>query len=95
MTVLSYSYDIIMDHKINSPDLGNNVFDGINATDKRYLKGEMEIIDKSASNNTSKIVMIPSASKEVSIKFVDQYIHITNNEEISNGLKGSTRTQNK
>ena len=28
-----------MDHAINSPGHGNNVFDGLNATVKRYLKG--------------------------------------------------------
>ena len=36
----------------------------------------MELIGKLESNNTSKIGMIPSASKEVSIKFEDQCIHI-------------------
>ena len=38
MTVLSYSYGIIMDCAINAPGHGNNVVDGPNATDKRYLK---------------------------------------------------------
>ena len=38
MTVLSYSYGIIMDRAINAPVHGNNVVDGINATDKLYLK---------------------------------------------------------
>ena len=38
VTVLSSSYGIIMDRGINSPHRGNNVVDGLNATDKRYLK---------------------------------------------------------
>ena len=33
MTVLSSSYGIIMDHTINSPGHGNNVADGLNATE--------------------------------------------------------------
>ena len=41
MTVLSYSYGIIMDHAINAPGHGNNVVDGLNAMDKIYLKGEI------------------------------------------------------
>ena len=39
MTVLSYSYTIIMDRSINAPGHGKNVFGEINATGKRYLKG--------------------------------------------------------
>ena len=38
ITVLSSSYGIIMYREINAPDHGNNVVDGINATDKLYLK---------------------------------------------------------
>ena len=39
ITVLSYSYGIIMYLEINAPVRGNNVVDEINATEKRYLKG--------------------------------------------------------
>ena len=41
MTVLSYSYGVIMDSAINAPGHGNNVADGMNAMEKRYLKGKM------------------------------------------------------
>ena len=40
----------------------------------------MELIGKLESNSTSNIGMLPSASKDISIKFSDQYIHILNNE---------------
>ena len=53
----------------------------------------MELIGKLASNDTSKIGMITSASKDVSIKFADQCIHILNNKEILNGLKGITKME--
>ena len=75
MTVLSSSHGIIMDCAINAPGHGNNFFDGINATGKRYLKGKMELIGKLASNDTSKIGILPSASKYVSINFSDQCTH--------------------
>ena len=95
MIVLSSSYGIIMDRAINAPVHINNVVDGINATDKRYLK-EMELICKLASNNnTSEIGRLPGASKDVSIKFSYHYINILNNKETSNGLKGSTKFQKK
>ena len=55
----------------------------------------MELISKLASNNTLKIEMLPSASKEVSIKFEDHCINIINNKEILNGLKGITKIQNR
>ena len=79
ITVLSSSYDIITDCAINEPGHRNNVVDGLNAIEKRYLKEKMELIGKLASNETSKIGMLPSDSKDVSIKFTDQRIHIINN----------------
>ena len=79
MTVLSSSYGIIMDRVINAPGHGNNVVYGLNAEDKRYLKGEMEIMDKLASNDTTKIAILPNASRYVSINFAYQCLHIFNN----------------
>ena len=39
----------------------------------------MELMGKLASKDTTDIAMLPSASKYVSIKILDQYIHIINN----------------
>ena len=68
-----------MDRTINSLGHGKNVVDGLNATEKRYLKREMEIFGKLGINDTTRIGMLPSASKDVSITFSDQCIHILNN----------------
>ena len=53
----------------------------------------MEIIGKLAYKDTSKIVMLPSVSKRVSIKVLDQCINILNNRYRLNVLKGSTKIQ--
>ena len=53
----------------------------------------MELIGKLASNDTSNIGIIPSASKYISIQFSDQYIKNLSNKEIWNGYKGSTKIQ--
>ena len=82
-----------MDREINAPGHGKNVFDGLNATNKNCLKGKMEPIGKLARNDTSKIEILPRASKYVSIKSIDQYIHIINNKDRLNGLKGCTKMQ--
>ena len=79
MTVLSSPYVIIMDSAINSPFHGKNFVGGINPMYKRYMEGEMELIGKLGSNDTSRIGMLPSHSKHVSIKFPDQCMHIINN----------------
>ena len=79
MTVLSYSYGVIMDCVINEPGHVNNVADGLNATDKHHLKENMEILGKLGTNDTTKIGMLPNASKDVSINFPDQYLQIINN----------------
>ena len=77
-----------MDFSINEPGHGNNVVGGINATDKCYSKEQIELIGKLSSNSTSKIVMLPSVPKYVSIKCLDQCIHILNNKYRLNVLKG-------
>ena len=72
-------YGIITDREINAPGHGNNFVDGINTTVKRYLKGQMKTIGKLSSNDTPNIIILTSASKDVSIKFSDQCIHSINN----------------
>ena len=51
----------------------------------------MELIGKLSSNGTSKIEMLPSVSKDVSITFSDSCILIFNEKDRLNGLKGSTK----
>ena len=94
MSVLSSSHGIIIYRAIHAPGHGNNVADILNATEKRYLKGEMGIIGELGSNNTTKIGMIPSALKYDSIKYAYQCLHILNDKEILNGLKCSTKLKN-
>ena len=93
MNLLSSSYGIITDLAINAPGHGKNVVNRLNATDKRYFKGKMELVVKLASNNSTNFEVILSASKDVSFKSVDQCLHILNNKEIFNGLKGTTNIQ--
>ena len=54
----------------------------------------MELIGKLGSNNTTKIGMLTSASKDVSIKLVDQCLIFFNNKEILDGIKGIKKTEN-
>ena len=93
MTLLSSSHGIITDRRTNAPYHGNNVVDGPNETNKHYLKKKMKLIGKLGSNNTTNIGMIPTASYEVSIKLSYQCIHILNNKERLNGLKGIKNTK--
>ena len=44
MTLLLSSYGVIMDRVINSLGHGKNVINILNAADKHYPKGEMELI---------------------------------------------------
>ena len=76
-----------MDREINAHSNEHNVVDGINTTDKCYLKEPMELIGKSASNYTSKIGILLSASKYLSIKISDKCIHMINNKYMLNGPK--------
>ena len=53
----------------------------------------MEIIGKLLHNDTTNIELFPSASNDVSIKFTDQCLHILNNKERLNGIKGSRKME--
>ena len=64
--MLSSSYGIIMDCAINAQGHGSNVVDVLNATEKLYFKGDLELIDKLGSNKTKKIGILPTASKNFS-----------------------------
>ena len=79
MYVLSSSYGIITYRKINAPGHGENVVDRTNATEKRSFKGEMELIGKLGINDAKQFVMLPSASKDTSITFTYQHLHILKN----------------
>ena len=68
-----------MDCAINAPIHGNIVVDWLNATDKCYVKGEIEVIGKLASVDTLNIGILTSASKDLPIKFADQFLCIINN----------------
>ena len=57
------------------------------------MKGKIELIDKLGSNDTKNIVMLTCASKDVLIKVSYQRLHILNNKEILNGLKGGIKMQ--
>ena len=91
MNVLSYSCGITMDLAINSPGHGKNIVYGINSTDRPYLKGKMGLIGKLGRNDTTKIGILPGSSKDTSIKFADQCLHILNDEEIFHVIKGGTK----
>ena len=54
MNVLSYSYGTIMYHAINRYGCSETVVDGLNATEKRYLKGKWNIMvnDQVTTNQT-------------------------------------------
>ena len=95
MTVLSYLYGIIIYCTINAPDHRNDVFDVLNDNDRQYLREQMELLGKSASNDTSKIGMLPNASNKISINFEEQCFNILTNNDRLNVLKGITKIQNR
>ena len=62
MTILSALFGIIMYHLINAPSHGNNVVDGINTTEKLYLKLQVELVGHLRIYDTSIIVILACAS---------------------------------
>ena len=83
-----------MDNVINKHGHRKNFLSGFNTTKKRSFKEQKEALGKIAINSISNIGIIPSASKDASIKFVEQFLHIVNNKERLNGLKFIIKTEN-
>ena len=59
MTVLSANFGIITDGKINAIGHVKNTVDGINDTEKRFLKEQMEHIGNLRTNDTSNSEILP------------------------------------
>ena len=53
----------------------------------------MELIGKLESDNTTKIGMLPCDSEYVPIQFSDKCLHMINNKEGLNGIKGNPKMQ--
>ena len=72
-----------------------NIVDGMNKTENIYLNEKIELLGKLTNNDTSKIVIISSASKDVSINFSEQCLNIITNNDSLNGIKGRTKIKNR
>ena len=63
-----------MYRSINAYDHGNKFADDLNATYKRYLKEQINLIRNSEINDSLNIVIISSTSNNVSVGFLEQYL---------------------
>ena len=52
--MLASQYGIVIDRAIGAPGHGKDIFDGLNATDKRFLQGKMCIIGSPEANDDEK-----------------------------------------
>ena len=91
MTLLSYLSGITMYSTINASGHNNKFFYSMNTTYKWYWSEKIDIIGKLTSKDTQNIEILTIASKNVSINFVEQCLHILTNKDIMNGLKRITK----
>ena len=55
----------------------------------------MDLLGKLEINYTSNIGILPSSSKDISVKIPEKCLHILTNNDHLNGLKSSTKMQEK
>ena len=77
ITLLLYLHGIIIDCTTNAPGHRNISFYGLKDTDKQYLREQMELLGKSASNDTSNTGMLPSALKHFPVNFEEQCLKLS------------------
>ena len=90
MTVFSTLFGIIIDHIINEPGHIKTLSDGLIATDKRYVKKQMEPL-VNLKYDISNIGMILCYSKFEIINFSKYFFHFLTHRYGLNGLKGFKR----
>jgi hypothetical protein len=91
LSVLSSQYGISIDRAIGAPGHGKDIVDGLNATDKRFLRGRMCLIGSPEANDGAKRMaahsMVEGASKSLALECA----RLCSDETRITGVKGHSK----
>ena len=87
LSYISVSYKIIIDRMIGAPGHGNGLVDGINTSDKRYLKGKICMIGAPEVDYCSKRINGHSMIGNAHYSFADECKRLCECSDRKNGVK--------
>jgi hypothetical protein len=90
-SVLSSEHGFVIDHAVNAPGHGKDIVDGLNATDKNFLKQKMCLVGTPGAQNQETrmeaAAMVDGAAKSLA----EECHRLCTNEERACGVKGGAK----
>jgi hypothetical protein len=90
-SLLSSEHGITIDHAVNAPGHGKDIVDGLNATDKNFLKKKMCLIGTPGAQETKQRMEAAAMVNGASKSLAEECIRLCNDEERVCGLKGGAK----
>lgn len=91
LTLLAVSQSIMIDRAIKAPGHGKDIVDGLNATDKSYLKESMIHTKASPDDKREKRMSPQSMSEDEKMSFAHECLRLCSHPDRLTGVKGQTK----
>jgi hypothetical protein len=91
LSLIATEFDLTMDRAIGAPGHGKDIVDGLNATDKMYLKKQMCMIGTPESNDSQKRMEAHSMTETASLSLAEECARLCSRRERAEGVKGDVK----
>ena len=91
MSVMSQTYSIIIDRGISAPEHGKEVFDGLNAVDKRYIYQLMSKVQLPGSVRFDSQIKIHTGTEKKDVGLAKEFKYHLEGEHRKNGVVDQVR----
>jgi hypothetical protein len=93
LSLLASQKHVVIDRAIGAPGHGKDIVDGLNATDKRFLKGEICLIGSPEANNFAQRMVAHSMVEGASKSLAEECARLCSDEARTSGVKGSMKSE--
>ncbi len=93
LSLLASQKHVVIDRAIEAPGHGKDIVDGLNATDKRFLKGKMCLIGSPEANGSAHRMVAHSMVEGASKSLAEECAHLCSDEARTSGVKGSVKSE--
>jgi hypothetical protein len=93
LSLLASPKHVVIDRAIGAPGHGKDIVDGLNATDKRFLKGKMCLIGSLEANNSAHRMVAHSMVEGASKSLAEECARLCSDEARTSGVKGSLKSE--
>jgi hypothetical protein len=93
VSLLASQKHVVIDRAIGAPGHGKDIVDGLNATDKRFLKGKMCLIGSPEANDSAHRMVAHSMVEGASKSLAEECARLCSDEVRTSGVKGSVKRE--